>query len=66
MKNILLRDIMTKDPVTLNIDEPFCTVAEIFQKRDIRHLPIVNAQGQILGDHFPAGPESYCVPEEGA
>ena len=49
MKNILLKDIMTKDPVTLNIDESFCRVAQIFQERDIRHLPIVNAQGQILG-----------------
>lgn len=49
MKNILLKDIMTKDPVTLNIDESFCRVAEIFQKKDIRHLPIVNSQGVIFG-----------------
>ena len=49
MKNILLKEIMTKDPVTLNIDESFCRVAEIFQKKDIRHLPIVNSQGMILG-----------------
>jgi acetoin utilization protein AcuB len=49
MKNLLLKEIMTKDPVTLNIDESFCRVAEIFQERDIRHLPIVNAQGMILG-----------------
>lgn len=40
---------MTKDPVTLNIDDSFCRVAEIFQQRDIRHLPIVNSQGVILG-----------------
>lgn len=49
MKNILLKDIMTKDPVTLNIDDSFCRVAEIFQEKDIRHLPIVNSQGVILG-----------------
>ncbi|MDD5225905.1 MAG: CBS domain-containing protein [Candidatus Omnitrophica bacterium] len=49
MQNLLLKDIMTKDPVTLNIDEPFCRVAQIFQERDIRHLPIVNSQGMILG-----------------
>ena len=49
MKNVLLKDIMIHEPVTLNIDEPFCKVAQIFQERDIRHLPIVNAQGQILG-----------------
>lgn len=49
MKNLLLRDIMTKDPVTLNIDEPFCRVAQIFQEKDIRHLPIVNSKGVIFG-----------------
>lgn len=49
MKNLLLKDIMTKDPITLNIDESFCKVAEIFQEKDIRHLPIVNSQGLILG-----------------
>ena len=49
MKKMLLKEIMTKDPVTLNIDESFCKVAEIFQTKDIRHLPIVNSQGLILG-----------------
>lgn len=49
MKNMLLKDIMTQDPVTLNIDAPFCRVAEIFQAKDIRHLPIVNSLGVILG-----------------
>jgi len=49
MKTMLLKEIMTQDPITLNIDEPFCRVAQIFQEKDIRHLPIVNAQGLILG-----------------
>lgn len=49
MKNLPLREIMTKDPVTLNIDDSFCQVAKIFQEKDIRHLPIVNSQGVILG-----------------
>ena len=49
MRKILLKEIMTKDPVTLNIDESFCRVAQIFQEKDIRHLPIVNSQGLILG-----------------
>jgi len=49
MKNLPLKEIMTKDPVTLNIDEPFCRVAQIFQEKDIRHLPIVNSEGVILG-----------------
>jgi len=49
MQKVFLKEIMTKDPVTLNIDESFCRVAEIFLKKDIRHLPIVNSQGVILG-----------------
>jgi CBS domain-containing protein len=49
MKNTRLKDIMTPDPVTLNIDEPFCKVAQIFKSRDIRHLPVVNAGGVIMG-----------------
>ncbi|NCB26650.1 MAG: CBS domain-containing protein [Bacteroidia bacterium] len=49
MKKMLLKEVMTKDPITLNIDESFCRVAQIFQEKDIRHLPIVNSQGQILG-----------------
>ena len=49
MKKMLLKEIMTQDPVTLNIDDSFCKVAQIFQEKDIRHLPIVNSQGLILG-----------------
>ena len=49
MHKMLLKEIMTKDPVTLNIDESFCRVAQIFQEKDIRHQPIVNSQGLILG-----------------
>ena len=49
MKTMFLKEIMIKDPITLNIDESFCRVAQIFQEKDIRHLPIVNAQGLILG-----------------
>lgn len=49
MRKMLLEEIMTKDLVTLNIDEPFCRVAAIFQEKDIRHLPIVNDTGVILG-----------------
>ena len=40
---------MTLNPFTLNIDAPFFKVAEIFQERSIRHLPIVNKNGVIMG-----------------
>ena len=44
-----LKDIMIPNPVTLNIDAPFFKAAEIFQEKKIRHLPVVNNQGVIMG-----------------
>ena len=38
MKKMLIKDFMTKDPITLNVDESLCRVAEIFEKNNIRHL----------------------------
>ena len=49
MSDVFLKDVMTPNPVTLNIDDNFCKVAKIFQEKDIRHLPIVNSQGVIMG-----------------
>lgn len=49
MKNTPIKDIMTPHPITLNIDEPFCKVAQIFKSKDIRHLPVVNSGGVIMG-----------------
>ncbi len=40
---------MTPHPIMLNIDEPFCKVAQIFKSHDIRHLPVVNSSGVIMG-----------------
>lgn len=49
MKERPLKEFMTPNPVTLNIDEPFCKVAQVFQERGIRHLPIVNNKGVLMG-----------------
>jgi len=49
MRNRALKDIMILNPVTLNIDEPFFKIAQIFQEKGIRHLPIVNSQMEIVG-----------------
>ncbi|HNV85796.1 MAG TPA: CBS domain-containing protein [Candidatus Omnitrophota bacterium] len=49
MKNRPLKDVMIANPVTLNIDEPFFKIAQIFQEKGIRHLPIVNSQNEIVG-----------------
>jgi CBS domain-containing protein len=44
-----LNDIMVKKPYTINIDEPFSRVWEIFASMDIRHLPVVDDGGHLLG-----------------
>jgi len=49
MKNTILKDVMIYHPITVNIDENFSRVIEIFEQKDIRHLPIVNAAGVIMG-----------------
>lgn len=49
MRTRALKDIMILNPVTLNIDEPFFKIAQIFQEKGIRHLPIVNSQMEIVG-----------------
>ena len=49
MKSMRLKEIMIKNPITLNVDEPLIRVAQIFQEKDIRHLPIVNGQGILMG-----------------
>jgi CBS domain-containing protein len=49
MRNTPLKEIMVHDPITVNIDEPFFKIAEIFKEKNIRHIPIVNTQGIIMG-----------------
>lgn len=49
MRNKPLKDIMISNPVTLNMDEPFIKVAQIFREKSIRHIPIVNDRGALIG-----------------
>ncbi|MBU9889355.1 MAG: CBS domain-containing protein [Candidatus Omnitrophica bacterium] len=49
MKNTPLSDIMIPNPITLNLDDSFCDAAKIFSEKNIRHLPVVNAAGEIMG-----------------
>lgn len=49
MKNTPLKDVMIRDPITLNLDDSFCDAARIFNEKRIRHLPVVNSGGVIMG-----------------
>ncbi len=49
MKNTPLKEVMICNPITLNIDDSFVDAARIFSEKRIRHLPVVNTTGTIMG-----------------
>jgi acetoin utilization protein AcuB len=48
MMNEAVSTIMTRDLITINQDETLATVASIFSKRRIHHLPVVE-DGLLIG-----------------
>ena len=46
---VILKDIMTKDPYTIEIDEPFSRAWELFTEFNIRHLPVIDADRVLMG-----------------
>ncbi len=46
---VLLKDIMTTNLFTLKSEDSMDKVAQIFQEHPIHHLPVVNAQNQLIG-----------------
>jgi CBS-domain-containing membrane protein len=48
-KNVSLRDVMTKDVVTVAPDVTLREAATIMFEKWFRHLPVVNAAGAVLG-----------------
>ena len=49
MRNILINQIMAWPVITVQIDEPFSHVEEKFRQKNIRHLPVVDSEGKLLG-----------------
>lgn len=49
LKETKLRDIMTEKVVAISIDAPFREVPKKFQEHGIRHLPVIDAKGQLMG-----------------
>lgn len=43
------RDLMTKNPVTLQVTATVKDAMQILQSMDIRHLPVVNEQDELIG-----------------
>jgi acetoin utilization protein AcuB len=47
--NVKVRDIMSKDPVTIEPDTAARVAADRMREWGIRHLPVVDGKGQLLG-----------------
>jgi acetoin utilization protein AcuB len=45
----VVRDVMTKDPVTIDPDAPLETAAAVMAERELRHLPVVEDAGRLIG-----------------
>jgi CBS domain-containing protein len=46
---IKIKDIMTSDPIVINAEEILQTALEKMESNNIRHLPVINDKGGILG-----------------
>ena len=44
-----VKDRMTKDPVTVRVGETARAAADLMRSRRIRHLPVVDAAGKLVG-----------------
>lgn len=44
-----IREVMTTPVVSVRADEPFHKVVTLMQEKSIRHIPIVNEGGQLVG-----------------
>ena len=49
LNKVKLKDLMSKNVIALNEDEPFSRVEEVFREKNIRHLPIINGKGKLVG-----------------
>lgn len=46
---MLVRDAMTAGPVTIDVDAPVETAVAVMRERRLRHLPVVDADGGLIG-----------------
>jgi CBS domain-containing protein len=44
-----VREIMTRDPVTIDPEAPLGTAAAVMRERRIRHLPVLDEAGTLVG-----------------
>jgi acetoin utilization protein AcuB len=44
-----VKDVMSKDPLTIDPDAPLGTAVDVMRTRELRHLPVVDEAGQLIG-----------------
>jgi acetoin utilization protein AcuB len=44
-----VKDVMTRSPITIDPDAPLGTAMATMRDRDVRHLPVVDEQGGLVG-----------------
>jgi len=49
MKEIFIKDIMVSNLITLNVEDNFSRVEELLRIYNIRHLPIIDKDGILVG-----------------
>lgn len=47
-KQVLVREVMTSDPVSVKLDDPIEACTGLMASRNFRHLPVVDA-GRVVG-----------------
>ncbi|MBI3031229.1 MAG: CBS domain-containing protein [Candidatus Rokubacteria bacterium] len=44
-----VKEVMTRDPVTVDPEAPLGTAMDVMRRKRIRHLPVVDDAGRLLG-----------------
>ena len=44
-----VKEVMTRDPVTIDPEAPLGTAMDVMRRRRIRHLPVIDDAGRLLG-----------------
>ena len=44
-----VKDVMTKDPLTIDPEAPLGTAMDVMRTKELRHLPVVDEAGQLIG-----------------
>ncbi|HEY8548921.1 MAG TPA: CBS domain-containing protein [Vicinamibacterales bacterium] len=49
MPKLRVRDLMTPDPLVVCLDDSLATIRELMSEKHIRHVPVVDNRGDLVG-----------------